>query len=418
MRLKAMIVALLLAAAACGGGETATEPTNASAERASAAGDSGSAERATAEDAAAGTADGAPDGTSDDDSQDANDADASEPDDGGDAGEGFDGELPTTLADFFGYGEEYDPEEEQARFEQQERQVQELVAACMAEEGWDYTPYIPDFGDVVVFGPGEDLSQEEWVQQYGFGISTHFLEEITGGFEERAEEFNPEDDPNFVYRESLTPGEQEAYDRALYGDFDFDESDITYDEDGNEIFPEYEPSGCYNEAAEEVYNFGSGGELEAVYQELEPLYEDLFARIEADPRLVDIRDGWKGCMGDAGYAFTDEEEMYMSIEEQMSEFYDAAYGNFDEPLFDEDGNIVDENGDLIEDWQPEPPSLSDEQMAALAELNDYEIAVATANYECTKDFQQVWQEVSEEYEAEFIRSNIALLTQVREVEGR
>ena len=420
MRLKALVVVLLLAAAACGGGESAPDPTEAQAERASAA-DSGTAERATAADASDGAETDASetDGASDDDaapgSEDADGEDDGASDDGDAAL--TDGELPSTLADFFGYGEDFDPEAEQARFEQQEREVQELVATCMAEEGWDYTPFIPDFGDTVFFGPGEDLEQDEWVEQYGFGISTFFLEEINGEFES-FEEFDPEDDPNYVYREALSPSEQEAYDRALYGDFDFDESDITYDEDGNEIYPEWEPSGCYNLSAEQVYNFGNSEDLEAVYQELEPLYEELYERIEADPRIANMRDGWNGCMADAGYTFTDEEEMYMSIEERMEPFWEAAYGNFDEPLFDEDGNVVDEDGNIIDDWQPERPSLTDEQMAELLELNDYEIAVATANYECTKDHQDVWTEVSEEYEAEFIQSNIALLTQVREAEGR
>lgn len=406
MRVRIVLMGLVLIAAACGGGGPATDADTT---------DDDTAARATADDSsdvARATSDGETPDTPAGDATGVDDTDATE-----ETPAASDGDLPTSLAAFFGYDEEFDQEAAQADFEQQERDLQDAVALCMVREGWEYTPYIPDYGDEVFFGPGEDLTHEEWVQTYGFGISTYFLEEIDRSFEEPLTEYNPEDDPNYVYRETLSPSEQEAYDRALYGNFEFDESDIEYDDEGNEIYPEYEPSGCYDEASQEIYGWGPDSELDQVWQDLEPLYEDLYERIESDPRIVAIQDDWTGCMSEAGYTFRDQEEMYMSIDERMQEFYEAAYGNFDEPLFDDEGNIIDEDGNIIENYEPEPPSLTDEQRADLEELNDYEIGVAVADFECNSGYQEIYQEVSEEYEAEFIQTNIALLTQVRELEG-
>lgn len=335
---------------------------------------------------------------------------------GGEAGQPT-GELPSSLASFFGYGDDFDPALEQARYERQELEAQQLIRQCMAQQGWEYTPFVPDFGEEVFFGPGDDLSREEWVAQYGFGISTTFTEQFDQDFSVE-ENFDPTDDPNFIYRDSLTPAEQIAYDRALYGSFDFDESDIEYDEDGNPIFPEFEPSGCFDEAYGELFGGfgGEGGEIEVVYEELGPLYEELFQRIEADPRVVELKGAWSGCMGEAGYTFAGQDDMYMSIEERMSGFYELAYGTFDEQGFAESAGGVAVT--IVEFSESGAPSLTPEQEADLADLNDYEIAVATADLECSAGYEDVYQRVSQDYEADFIEANIGLLTQVRELEGR
>ena len=335
---------------------------------------------------------------------------------GGEAGQPT-GELPSSLASFFGYGDDFDPALEQARYERQELEAQQLIRQCMAQQGWEYTPFVPDFGEEVFFGPGDDLSREEWVAQYGFGISTTFTEQFDQDFSVE-ENLDPTDDPNFIYRDSLTPAEQIAYDRALYGSFDFDESDIEYGEDGNPIFPEFEPSGCFDEAYGELFGGfgGEGGEIEVVYEELGPLYEELFQRIEADPRVVELKGAWSGCMGEAGYTFAGQDDMYMSIEERMSGFYELAYGTFDEQEFAESADEVAVT--IVEFSESGAPSLTPEQEADLADLNDYEIAVATADLECSAGYEDVYQRVSQDYEADFIEANIGLLTQVRELEGR
>ena len=381
-------IALLLVLAACGGGgPTAETDDDADAAASSEAGTPGS------------TSESAPGG-------DTADADGAESADGA-----ADGDIPQTLEAFFGYGEDFDGAAEEARFRQQEADIQEEIRQCMVSEGWEYTPYVPDVDFESFSGPfDEDLTEEEFAAKYGFGISTMFLEQNDPG---NFEEYDPTDDPNYVYRESLASAEQEAYDRALNGTFDFDESDIEYDDGGNEIYPEYEPSGCMPLAYEEAYG---GGEQQAVWEELGSKYEELYERIEADPRVVEVRQQWNSCMRESSYEFADEREMYGEIEQRMEPFYEALWGG--DVFFEGDGLVAE--SEAVEGGEPEtfePPSLTPEQEADLAELNDYEIGVATANIACRAGFDDIYQEVSQSYEAEFIRDNLELLTQAREAEG-
>jgi hypothetical protein len=54
---------------------------------------------------------------------------------------------------------------------------------------------------------------------------------------------------------------------------------------------------------------------------------------------------------------------------------------------------------------------------ALAALQQEEIDMAVAAYECQGDYYEVYQEISEEYEADFIAANREALEQIREAQG-
>src|SRR5690606_32533137 len=83
-----------------------------------------------------------------------------------------------TLAAFFGWDTGEDPAAMQAEFLDQEARIQEEIRQCMAEQGFDYQPVMPPEDR---FGVVEEIDHEEWVRQYGFGISTYFgsEEEVT-----------------------------------------------------------------------------------------------------------------------------------------------------------------------------------------------------------------------------------------------
>ena len=94
---------------------------------------------------------------------------AATPSDTGDIDLGEDGELG--LDDFIPGAQAFDPD---ADFRSQEMEVQQQIAECMAQEGFEYIPYVPsDVGGG--FGPGE-FDQEEYVKAYGFGVATWVLE--------------------------------------------------------------------------------------------------------------------------------------------------------------------------------------------------------------------------------------------------
>src|SRR5665647_1165746 len=88
--------------------------------------------------------------------------------------------------------------------------MEDLVATCMAEQGFDYTPV--DYAAMGLDLTGETLGLEwgskEFAEQYGYGITTN---PALGADAEQPE------DPNAEYVAGMTPTEQEAYYTALYG---------------------------------------------------------------------------------------------------------------------------------------------------------------------------------------------------------
>src|SRR5665648_817550 len=88
--------------------------------------------------------------------------------------------------------------------------MEDLVATCMAEQGFDYTPV--DYAAMGLDLTGETLGLEwgskEFAQQYGYGITNN---PVLG------EDAETPEDPNAEYVAGMTPTEQEAYYTALYG---------------------------------------------------------------------------------------------------------------------------------------------------------------------------------------------------------
>ncbi len=347
--------------------------------------------------------------------------DSGEPTDGTEAS--GDEPLPETLADFWGYGEDFDPAEEEAKWREQEMEVQEYVAECMANEGFEYTPYLPE-ETFAYYGPGEDLSEEEWTAKYGYGVFTMMLEEQQaweeGTFDEQ---WNPEDDPNWVYQESLSESERAAYEIALWGNWEnWEEPEPVYDDEGNEIWDEsMEPDwaeigGCYNLAQAEVFP-GFGGpdpELEALWNELGPKQEEMWERIQSDPRVVEANQQWASCMADAGYTYASQEEIHeylWGLQEEWwaeSEQYWRDIEAQAETLPEEEREAFYE--EAYADTGPWPPGVTEEEIRALA---DEELAIAAADLNCRGDMNEIMEEVSKEYESQFIAENIDLLRKIK-----
>jgi len=312
---------------------------------------------------------------------------------------------PQTLAEFFGYGEEdFDVAAQQAEDRAREMEVQEKTAACMAEQGFEYTPYVPEEMFAYYGGPEEDLTEEERMKKYGYGMFTYMLEEAQN-FEEFEDPYSPENDPNFVRMEAMSESERMAYEKALWGDWESFDWEPEYDADGNEIFVEPDMSeigGCMNLAQEEVWGGGQefNDEMMALQEQLEPLWMDLYERIEADPRMADANAEWAACMADRGYTFTNQEDIWNYLGEKQEE------------LFSEQQTFFEEGGEIEEgaDFGPFGPGIDE---AMIQQLADEELAIASDDWDCQggKSFNDLRQEVSEEYEAQFIAENRDLLEQ-------
>jgi hypothetical protein len=94
---------------------------------------------------------------------------------------------------------------------------QEIIAQCMKNEGFDYTPYVVDYGEAAFSNPraGQRRDDRAWVTQWGYGIidfpgRDEFLTTI-----EAPSTYPP--DPNEAYSHTLSTAEYDAWVVALYG---------------------------------------------------------------------------------------------------------------------------------------------------------------------------------------------------------
>lgn len=307
-----------------------------------------------------------------------------------------------TMADFIpGWGtsaEDFDPAAEQERFQAEQVQIQESIADCMADEGFEYIPFVPDEGDFF-FGPFGD--EDDFVETQGFGISTWILNDpyLNGDISEEEFEDPFANDPNSEIVEGLSEAEREEYYYVLWGDEpDFDFENAT-EAEMEEFFSTWQPTGCQAEAEQDVY---AG---QAFFAEFGDALDEIFERAEADPRIIAIELEWSACMADAGYTFSDSNEMYEYFSQRMEEVVTWPEPDFSEELEEPDfENMTEEEMDAFfaeqEDlWQPQ----YDE--AELRALNDEEIATAIANRDCSVDSEDVWQEVMADLERQFLDEN-------------
>lgn len=298
-------------------------------------------------------------------------------------------------------------EEERRRM----RQVEELVATCMQEAGFEYMPVDP-FGGETKDDPFADafaLPPDEFAREYGYGMTT--LIDPDAADEEAT-------DPNQEIREGLSEAALEAYDRALWGDM------AQMSADGGAVAvkpvpgetgpPEIEDQGCHGEVRTEVYGEDGGmmggpdlGEFDGLFEDLEALRQ----RIESDPRVTEATGEWAACMAEAGYgdveAVNDPED---SVMERMSELY----GWDDEAPSDDEGGNADAGGPSVTVGGP-GAGAADVDEEALAELQEYEIAVATADYECEQEhFTDSRQEVAWGFEEDFVDEHRTELERYRD----
>ena len=333
--------------------------------------------------------------------------------------EGTDSEGEDSLADFFGYGSD-DPEEAQAQYMDEEARRQELIRTCMAGEGFDYTPIVPPEDSFQAWSPEDE---EEMVRTQGFGVTTWYgnEEDFGGGVEW--------EDPNQEMIEAMSESEQQAYYEALHGSEEEQMEGATTEidpETGEEItYVEGFGAGCDGEASEEIW--GDQSQTQDLWEELSPEMETMYERVEADPRVVALNEEWSACMSGAGFDYESRNQMYETVFEDFQQRFDAIVGpggGYSDPFegwseaeieafFEE--NTEDEIDAFFREAEQE--SRTDIDQDALAALQQEEIDLAVTNFECTGDYDEQYQEIASEFEAEFVAANRDILEQIRDAEG-
>lgn len=323
------------------------------------------------------------------------------------------------LAKALGYDMDQQPDQaaQEAEYRAREQKRQEAVAECMRTEGFEYTPYVPEqmFGGVGFEPPGWDLTRKEYVAKYGFGMSTTF--EDSNRPPEPEDMPKPEDDPNYVYTQALSQTEQEAYNKALYGEQSFDEPVEGDGGDGTTnttAAMAFEMGGCFGKADESL-NGKVTDEDQAFAEDINKRLETFYQQLQADKRVVEANREYATCMSGKGFPEIDKQQTaYDKVSEKMNVIYESMNGGMEVPEGD-GGTMATIALPAGGDGGTGAPQVD---QAKLAEIKTYELAVATADLECGLDVARITYEVSLELEQRFVDENTADLARYKEINER
>jgi len=226
--------------------------------------------------------------------------------------------------------------------------VESAIASCMADVGFEYIPIdsvtFRDAMDSLGDAPG--LSDEEFVAQYGYGLTTLPPTQDFGAGEENASIYN-----------DLPPADQVAYQRTLLGEDAKATFVITLEhEDFSTV------GGCTETAIKQVFTA----------EQLSPTYFNPFdAQVEADPRMIAANQNWSGCMREAGFDYARPDDAEKELLDRLEAITEGA----------------------------DPATLTGSAKDALTELEGEERAIAPVDLECQQRFlhdveQQVERDIS------------------------
>ncbi len=224
--------------------------------------------------------------------------------------------------------------------------VEGLIADCMSAAGFEYVA--ADF-ETVRAGMLADkslpgLSEEEFISQYGFGISTLY----TNLAPQLADAITPAalglGRQNIEIFNNLSPTDQVAYNRALFGEHPDATFAVTLE---GEDFSR--TGGCTREAITEVF---TPDQMNVTY------INPLDSLVEQDPRMVTALGEYADCIREAGFDYSHPDQVEADLHSRL----DA----------------------ITEGLAPE--ALSPDAFAALTELQGEERAIASVAFDCEEEF--------------------------------
>lgn len=237
--------------------------------------------------------------------------------------------------------------------------VESLIAKYMRQQGFEYVPcdYKTVRRGMVNEKSIPGLSEEEYVELYGFGLSTRY----TGKPPQLAEGFSAAQvslgERNVEIFKKLSPADQAAYNRALLGK----NLDATFAMSLEaENFSRC--GGCTLEAIKEVFK---PEQLSVTY------YNPKDALVNKDPRMKAALRTYSEKMRAAGFSYNHPDEVETDVRKRLDE--------------------------ILRGETPTVDRLSPEQQAGLKKLQEYERKVAKANL---KWQEEIFDPVEEKIEKE------------------
>lgn len=270
-------------------------------------------------------------------------------------------------------------------FQEQQREIEELVAVCMQKEGFEYKPDTQNYGSIMSSDDedGPQWGSKEFAEQYGYGFTD------SPGMTSAEEDTQEYVDPNGDYLATLSESEQNAFYETLYGAGPTEEQ-MAEMEEGGSYTSDWTQEGCQGAARHEVGQKQGG--TQAAYED--PEFADLFAAMqdiwntENNEEMAKLDSEWASCMADSGYPdFSKADDAQMSIMEASNELYSGG-------------------GEYVEGEEPKEPSKKE-----LDALKKREIELAVADFDCKKKvgYEEKQIKVMHEIEQKFVDENKAQL---------
>lgn len=348
-----------------------------------------------------------------------------------------------------------EPQRTPQDYEAMDKQLQELVAACMADQGFEYIAFTyPSMS--VDLGGGEEWGTRAWIAKYGYGLSTF---DAPSGPETNVT------DPNQAIVDAMSQSERDAYYVALFGGGMYSESTVMETESApsaaaetapqsegapsaestdsaaattanagevpaettgetavsipevsvgsSDIYsmPPLEEQGCYGKAQKEVYGDDQYiGEDMSEFESMWNAYSALYDEVSKDPALAATVQEWVGCMTNAGYpGLSDVEDAQMQANDKWSEL-----NGWDMAASVEGGGVVAEATGAAKPSEGEPQPASPEE---IAQFRDYEIKIALADYDCQEQvgYRKLLDEIRIAKETQFVEEHRAELERYRDI---
>jgi hypothetical protein len=260
-----------------------------------------------------------------------------------------------------------------AGIRERQARVEGVIRECMKAQGFEYVQRDPLEQERAL--TGKAMSEEEFIKQFGEGISTLFDRGLG------REQTNPND----RIRNSLSEADRLAYDRALGGD----NPNATF-ADAVDSGDFSELGGCTKEASEA--EFGGGAVVTALIGKLDELDDG----IGQDQRMLKAQEAWSACMAKKGHRYEEPGD----VEDDLTARFQAIVGK-----------------DIQPGATTAPQALSYDR-AALAALQQEELRIGVADLACEdQEIDPVERVVRPQHEAVFRKSNRRLIARVRPPEG-
>lgn len=264
---------------------------------------------------------------------------------------------------------------------EEEAAVEEHIAACMKEEGFEYTPNSSADAAVATSDGDWQPDDRSWVEQWGYGIVDW------PGREQAREEGESAlaADANYAYRMSLSEAEQRAYEIALTGSV---ASEVQEAAQSGEPLPA-DDGGCNIQAHNEVMADAPATDLGA-FEDLMGRMESLWSKIDSDPRSAEIDEQWSACMDDEGEpGFSRQNDARQSISDALRQLT---------PPPGDAGTDTAQGGSTEVTPQSDP---------AAASLQEREIELALVDLSCREatDYYTRRDDIMRQIEQEFVDAN-------------